>query len=153
MLGIGIAFLCLMEYVSIGIALADKKTDYRFWWLNFIPFVAFFRIDKITDGFMISIIPVKKWGKTVVILAVVILLFILYGVWGKANLSSMEFKYLKQVIYIPIVACFLIFYFGTIGFTVEVLKIKHRRFKYDALLCATFLATPFLLNVKAREEC
>ena len=73
-----IVVLSVIEYYSAGVAVLAKRKEKKYWWLNLIPFVAFFYVQEYTRGFKIVMIPVKKWGQTVLIFAAVALVAVLF---------------------------------------------------------------------------
>ena len=143
-----IVFLAALEYIAFGIAILDKKSGNRLWFLDFIPFVAFFRADRLSGGFDVATVHVRKLGVTFVIFAVVITLATVYAQWGRNNLPDIDSDSLTQIMYIPAVVCLVVAYVDIVGFAVKMIALKRRRFRFDVLACMLFLTIPFLINMK-----
>ena len=71
--------LIAVEYYGVAITLLAKSRGEKNYALNLIPFVAPFYVQKYTGGFRMLVIPVKKWGQTVLIFAAVIALSVYCG--------------------------------------------------------------------------
>ena len=99
-----IVVLSVIEYYSAGVAVLAKRKEKKYWWLNLIPFVAFFYVQEYTRGFKIVMIPVKKWGQTVLIFAAVALVAVLLGEASEGRFIEEQVKYIKEITYIPIAA-------------------------------------------------
>ena len=107
-----IVVLSVIEYYSAGVAVLAKRKEKKYWWLNLIPFVAFFYVQEYTRGFKIVMIPVKKWGQTALIFAAVALVAVLLGEASEGRFIEEQVKYIKEITYIPIAACAVFFYLG-----------------------------------------
>lgn len=143
-----IVYLVALEYIAFGIAFFDKKSGNKLWFLDFIPFVAFFRADKISGGFFVFTVRVKKLGTTFLIFAAVIVLATLYTRWGLKNLPAIDSQSLTQIMNIPIVVCLIVTYVDIVGFAVKMIALKRRRFRLDVAACMLFVTIPFLINMR-----
>ena len=140
-----IVVLSVIEYYSAGVAVLAKRKGKKYWWLNLIPFVAFFYVQEYTQGFKIVMIPVKKWGQTVLIFASVALVAVLLGEASEGRFIEEQVKYIKEITYIPIAACAMFFYLGLFYSTKRIVEINSAEFPLYGLLSALILPAPFLI--------
>lgn len=143
-----IIFLAALEYIALGIAVYDLRSGNKLWFLDLIPFVAYFRADKISGGFVVLTVRVRKLGTTFLIFAVVITLATLYTRWGQNNLPAIDSQSLAQIMNIPIVVCLIVAYVDIAGFAVKMIALKRRRFRFDVAACMLFVTIPFLINLR-----
>ena len=145
-------FLAWIEYYSIGIALLAKKSGTPHYGLYLIPFASHFFVDSFTGGFKILTIPVKKWGKTVLIFALVVIAAQIGCGWAGSTFSAEMAGYFRQIMLLPICFCCLIYWLGTVAATLKMMDILSLDFRGATLMAALMLPIPFLLLQK-REEC
>lgn len=148
MFGFLIAYFAALEYIAVGIAVLDKRSGNKLWLLDLLPFVAFFRADRLSGGFDVLTVRVRKLGVTLVIFAAVILLAVLYARWGQRTLPEIDSRSLRQIMYIPVVFCLVVAYANIVGFAVKTIALKRRRFRFDVLACMLFVTIPFLINMR-----
>lgn len=118
-----IIFLIWLELYSIGIALLAKQNGSSHWGVYLIPFASGFYVDFFTGGFKILTIPVKKWGKTVLIFAGMVILAQLGCRWAENTLTPEMAGYFVQIMLLPICICGFIYCLGTIASTLRILDI------------------------------
>ena len=143
-----IVFLAALEYIAFGIAFLDKKSGNRLWFLDFIPFVAFFRADRLSGGFDVATVHVRKLGVTFVIFAVVIILATVYVQWGQNNLPDIDSNSLRQIMYIPVVVCLAVAYVDIGRFAGKRIAVKRRRVRLDVLAGIPCCAGPDRIDMK-----
>ena len=137
--------LAIIEYYSVGIMLLARKKGEKNYLLNLIPFVSFFYVQKYTDGFKMLVVPVKKWGQTVIIFTVVASVFYLLGELAGGHFSPEQAGYVKNIVNIPITACILLFWFGLTFSTKRILEINNAEFPFMTLALLTVVPMPFLV--------
>ncbi len=148
-----IIFLAYMELYSAGVMLLAKKCGIGRYGLCLIPFVSFFFVDRITGGFSVCGIRVSKWGRQVIVLAVISLCATAYALWGVSHLTADNSAPLVQVMWVPIAFCILVFWLGTAFSAVRILFLLNASFRLDWLVCALFITVPFLfMFVRNRGE-
>lgn len=147
-----ILFFAWIEYYSIGIALLAKRTGKSHYGLCLIPFAAHFFVDSFTGGFKILTIPVKKWGKTVLILALVVIMAQIGCNWAENTFTPETAGYFMQIMYLPICLCCLIYWLGTIASALRMMEIFSLDFRGEAFWAALLLPIPLMLLRKG-ESC
>ena len=140
-----VAVLSVIEYYSAGIAALAKRKREKYWWLNLVPFVAFFYVQKYTQGFKIVVIPVKKWGQTVLIFATFALISFLLGEASEGRFIEEQVQYIKEITYIPIAACAICFYLGLVCSTKRIVEINCTEFSLYGLVSALIIPAPILI--------
>ena len=146
-----IILLIWIEIYSIGITILAKRRQVPYYAIYLIPFVSVFFVDQFTDGFKILTIPVQKWGKTVLIFLVVVILSQIGCHWAITTLTAEMAGYFVQIMFLPICTCGLIYWFGTIASTLKMLDILDLNFKGAIFLVALMLPIPILLLRKSYE--
>ena len=141
-----------IEYYAISIALLAKKTGTPHWGLYIIPFASHFFVDTFTGGFKILTIPVKKWGKTVLIFVLVAIVAQIGCNWAENMFTQEMAGYFAQIMFLPICLCGLIYWLGTIASTLKMMDILFLDFRGAALFAALMLPVPFLLLRKGGRE-
>lgn len=142
-----IVFLLFMELYGAGVAVYAKSRGMKNYALCLIPFVPFFVMDKLTGGFKVATIWVRKWGVLVIELVVISLAAYLYAQWGIHTLTERNIGPLIQIMWLPVAACLLVFYLTAIQATRKILFMTRRSFRFDWLLCMTLVAIPILTMV------
>ena len=127
-----IVVLSVIEYYSAGVAVLAKRKEKKYWWLNLIPFVAFFYVQEYTRGFKI-------------VIAAVALVAVLLGEASEGRFIEEQVKYIKEITYIPIAACAVFFYLGLFYSTKRIVEINSAEFPLYGLLSALILPAPFLM--------
>lgn len=145
-----IVFAAYVVAYSVGMAVYLKRRGYARWALALIPFVSFFFVDRVTGGFKILSIAVRKWGKTVVILTVISLCAYLYGLWGLQALDAEQSAMLVQCMWLPAGASILIFWLGNAYSAVRILFLCRAGFRCDLLVCLLFVPVPVVLAAAGR---
>ena len=140
-----IVFLAWLEFYSAGITLLAKRTAKHRYALYMIPFAALFYVDEFTEGFFIFTIPVKKWGKTVLIFCAIVLVAQLGCYWSSQTLTAEMAGYFEQIMLLPIGFCILVYWFGTLRSALKMIEILKTDFKGAWALAALMLPIPFLL--------
>ena len=97
-------------------------------------------------------IPVKKWGKTILIFLVIVILSQIGCQWANTTLSAEMAGYFVQIMLLPICTCGLLYWFGTIASTMKMLNILGLDFKGVIFLVALMFPIPILLLRKSDEE-
>ena len=134
--------IAVCEILSFCIAIAAKKTGVDKWALCLVFFAFPFFVQKIAKRFSVMTIPMKKYGKTVLILLVIALIAsIAYVVGAKAidiknptDLTKRAMRCYKQVLILPIAVCTFIFYLSIVKSTIATADRFGLRFKGDVLL-------------------
>ena len=140
-----IIFFVYLEIYSVGVAVLAKRNGENKWYLNLIPFVSCFYIDRYLGGFKILTIPVKKWGKLLIWLVVICVLATIYAMWGINNLQvEGSAEALVQIMLLPISVCAFIFWVGTATSATDILFKNGVDFKYSLLVCLLLIPVPFL---------
>lgn len=152
MLYVLIAVLAVIEYYSIAIAVLANKNGEKYWWTNLIPFVAFFYVQRYTNGFKITVIPVKKWGQTVLIFAAVTLVSYLLGEASEGRFIQEQVQYIKEITYLPIAVCIICFYLGLYASTKRIVELNAAEFPCYGLLSALIISAPFLILKKSKSR-
>ena len=147
-----IGILLYIELYSIGVYFVARKLNYVKAWQNFIPFYAFKTIERVTMGFSILVIPVRKAVITVVILAIAVLAACAYGLWGEANLPEVSRESLWQIMMVIVVICAIIFFLFILASSKKV----YRRFEVEhewlyVLFSLPLVTVPFLYMVVSRN--
>lgn len=148
-----VVFAAVIVLFSICTAVMSKKLGYADWKLCFIPLGYGVFIQRITDGFKVLGIPVRKYCKTLVLMvaiSVVCSLLCYFGGqviyrphdifrdwWDDYNIAF------KMICYLPVALCLLVFYFGTIKSTLRIADLYDLRFKFDVLLYLLFIPCLF----------
>ena len=140
-----IIFLIWIEIYSIGITILAKRNGVPHYAIYLIPFVSLFFVDKFTGGFSILTIPVKKWGKTVLVSLLIVILSQMACHWAITTLTSEMAGYFVQIMLLPICTCGLIYWIGTIASTLRMLEIRGLDFKGAIFLAALLVPIPILL--------
>lgn len=144
-----IIFAAVIVFFSICTAVMSKRLGYKDWGLSLVPLGYADFIQRITGGFKVISIPVKKYCKTLVlmvIVSVVMTLVCYFGAqaiyrpqdifkdwWSDYNISF------KMICYLPIGACILTYYVATIKSTLRIADFYDLRFKFDVLLYLLFI--------------
>ena len=139
-----VAFLAAIEYYGVAITLLARKNGKKNYALNLIPFVAPFYVQKFTGGFKMTVIPVKKWGQTVLIFAFVIALAVYCGTACFGYYVLEQAEAIRDICYIPIYACFAFYYLGAVYSIKRIIDVNKAEVPCAALLCALYLPAPFL---------
>lgn len=140
-----IIFLVFMELYSIGMCIFLKRQDRKGWLFCLVPFVVFFYVQKLSGIFKILIFPVKKWGKTVLIAAVVTLLAYLFGVWSMQNQNPDYVQYLLEILWLVAGTCIGIVWLGIAASTEALLRRYHPFSRVLKPICYLLFPLPFLL--------
>lgn len=147
-----IVFLAWLEFYSVGITLLAKRRGSPRYGICMIPFASFFYVDSFTEGFFILTVPVKKWGKTVLIFCGVVILAQLGCVWADSALTAEMAGYFKQIMMLPVGFCLLVYWLGTIKSTSKMLDILKTNFKGAWILSALLIPIPALLLRKGSVQ-
>ena len=147
-----IILLIWIEIYSIGITILAKRNKTPYYAIYLIPFVSLFYVDKFTGGFKVMTIPVKKWGETILIFLVIVILSQIGCQWAITTLSAEMAGYFVQIMLLPICTCGLLYWFGTIASTLKMLNILGLDFKGAIFLVALMFPIPILLLRKSDEE-
>ena len=147
-----IGILLYVELYSLGIYFVARKLNYAKPYKNFIPFYAFKTIERVTMGFSILMIPVRKAVTTMVILAVAVLLACAYGLWGNVNLPEVSRESLWQIMLVIVVICSIIFFLFILASSIKV----YRRFEVAhewlyVLFSLPLVTVPFLYMAVSRN--
>lgn len=149
-----ICFFALAEFYGISVTLLtaseNGKCDFRY----LIPFYAFFKKKETSGEFKVLSIPVKKCGKTVILLAVIALICSAITVWGGVNFADYPRKigYIKQIMAIPMLVCAFGYYLIIVKSAIKTLFVHKKDFKGDWLCCALILPLPYLFGRKINRE-
>lgn len=149
-----ICFFAVAEFYGISVTLLiaseNGKCDFRY----LIPFYAFFKQNEVSGEFKVLSVPVKKSGKTIVLLAVIALISSAITVWGSINFADFprKIEYIKQIMAIPMIVCAFGFYLITVKSAIKTLFVHKKDFKGDWLCCALILPLPYLFGRKIKEE-
>lgn len=143
-----IIFFAWLELYSAGIAAEAKRNGAKNYLIYLVPFAALFYVDSFTQGFYIAIVPVKKWAKTVMIFVAVVLLAQCGCIWAKGALNEEMAGYFAQIMALPVAACLLVYWLGTISSSAKILDMTGAGFPYEKLVCALLLPIPFLFFFK-----
>lgn len=144
-----IVVLAITELYSIGITVLAYRNKEKLFWVNLIPFVSFFYIDKLVKGFTLLVIPTKKWGATTLILLGISAISTLVVYLGSIHFGSENAGYIKEIMLVPIVICLVIYYLGIICSTLElyrIIEIKMPSFA-KVITALTILPIPFALII------
>lgn len=144
-----ICVLAITELYSIGITVLAYRNKEKFFYLNLIPFVSFFYIDKLVKGFSLLVIPTKKWGMTTLILLAVSIVSTGLIHLGAIHFGAENASYIKEIMLVPIVICLIIYYLGIVCSTLElyrIIEIKMPNFA-KVITALTILPIPFALII------
>lgn len=136
-----IVCLVICEILSACITVACKKTGIKNWALCLIPFAFPFYVQKIAKRFSVLTIPMKKYGKTIMILLVIaFLVTVAYVVGGNAidaqnplDLNKTAMHCFRQIMILPILVCAFILYLSIVKSTIATADRFDLRFKGDVL--------------------
>lgn len=145
MLWMIVAMLIAVEYYGVAITLLAKSRGEKNYALNLIPFVAPFYVQKYTGGFRMLVIPVKKWGQTVLIFAAVIALSVYCGTACFGYFITEQAEAIRDISYIPIYTCFACFWLGSACSIKRIMDVNRVEVPCGGLLCALFIPAPFLV--------
>lgn len=151
MVWILVAFLIAVEYYGVAITLLARRSGAKNYALNLIPFVAPFFVQKFTGGFKMTVIPVKKWGQTVLIFAFVIALSVYAGTACFGYFMLEQAEAIRDIAYIPIYACFAFYYLGSIFSLKRIIDVNQAEIPCASLLCALYLPAPFLVTAGCKK--
>ena len=136
------SILVFTELYSTGVLILAKKTGEKDYLRCLIPFYAFYVVNRITGGFKVFAIPVKKYHGMVIILATVSVLAMLYACWGDNNLPIQSSPALWQIMGVVMGLCGLLFWTSVIVSSRKVF----RRFNVEKESLATFISA-FIITV------
>lgn len=152
MLWILVAMLVAIEYYGVAITLLAHRNGEKNYALNLIPFVASFYVQKFTHGFKMTVIPVKKWGQTVLIFAAVIVLSVYCGTACYNHFMLEQADAIRDVSYIPIYACAVFYYLGSVFSLKRIIDVNQAEIPCAGLLCALYLPAPFLVLASGSKK-
>ena len=144
-----ICVLAITELYSIGITVLAYRNKEKLFYLNLIPFVSFFYIDKLVKGFSLLVIPTKKWGMTTLILLAVSIVSTGLIHLGAIHFGAENASYIKEIMLVPIVICLIIYYLGIVCSTLElyrIIEIKMPNFA-KVITALTIIPIPFALII------
>ena len=137
-----IVCLVICEVLSVCISIASKRMGIKNWALCFIPFAFPFFAQKIAKRFSVMTIPMKKYGKTIIILlTIAFLASFAYVAGGNAidaqnptDLNKTAMHCFRQIMILPVSVSAFIFYLSIVKSTIASAERFGLRFKGDVLL-------------------
>ena len=140
----------VLEFYSIGITVLAYRNHEKHFWVNLIPFVCFFYVDKYVKGFKIIVIPVKKWGVTTLILFFVAAVATLITYWGNSYFLEENALYLSQIMIIPIVFSLIVMYLCLVFSSIELFNMTEIQMNkaWMIILVTLILPIPVIIMKK-----
>lgn len=103
-----LCIVCFIEIYSIGVYFLAKKAGEKSPAKCFIPFYAFLSVNRLTGGFKVLSIPVKRFHFMMVEVVAVALGALLYACWGENTLPEISRVCLWEIMSIVFVLMALI---------------------------------------------
>lgn len=142
-----------MEWALVGTAALMKARGEKHWYLAFIPFYGFFRMQRLTGEFRMLTIPVKKYGVMMTELFAVILLAWLFGEWGNAHLPAMSRESLEQILYLPYGVCIALIWAGQLKAAMKLFRMMRvEHYALYSLATALVVTAPIALVLCRKRE-
>ncbi|MBQ8685326.1 MAG: hypothetical protein IJ514_04050 [Clostridia bacterium] len=148
-----IAILAFIELYSLGVACLAKRLGEEDYKLCFIPFYAFYVVNRITGGFNVLTIPVKKYHGMMAIVAVLSVFATLYACWGDSRLPAESAPSLWQIMGVVLVLCALLFWLSIFNSSTKIYRrFNVKRDKLALLLTAFVITVPVLYAYYAKKN-
>ena len=148
-----IAILAFVEVYSIGVTLVAKKLNERDWKLCLIPFYAFYVVNRITGGFNVLTIPVKKYHGMMMILSLLSVGAFTYGCWGDTHLPIESSPSLWQIMGVILFLCAFLTWFSLLASSTKIYRrFNVKRDKLAIWLSVIVVTIPFLYAYYANKN-
>ena len=148
-----IAILAFVELYSVGVTLLAKKLGEKDYKRCLIPFYAFYVVNRITGGFNVLTIPVKKYHGMVAILSVLSVLATVYACWGDTHLPVESAPSLWQIMGVILGLCALLFWLSIIASSTKIFRrFNVKKDKLAVWLSALVITVPVLYAYYAKKN-
>lgn len=148
-----LCILAFIEYYSVGVMLLAKKAGEKDAKKCLIPFYAFFVVGRLTGGFKVLSIPVKKFHIVMVEYVAFILLAILYACWGDLNLPRESSEALWEIMWVVIALMAFLACGSLIVSSARLFRrFNVKRENITAALCLFMVTIPVIYAYVSRNE-
>ena len=148
-----LCILAFVEYYSVGVMLLAKKAGEQDAKKCLIPFYAFFVVGRLTGGFKVLSIPVKKFHIVMAEYAIFILLAVLYACWGDINLPWESSEALWEIMWV-IIALMAFLFWVSLMVSAERLFVRFNVEKkaIAVALCVMVITIPVVFAFVSRNQ-
>lgn len=148
-----IAILAFVELYSIGVACVAKKLNESDWKKCFIPFYAFYVVNRVSGGFNVLTIPVKKYHSMMAILSIVSVFAFLYACWGDTHLPIESSPSLWQIMGVILFLCGFLAWFSLLASSIKIYRrFNVKRDKLAIWLTVVVVSIPVLYAYSAKKN-
>lgn len=141
---LAMSILAFIELYSIGVSFLAKKVGEKDYKLCYIPFYAFYVVNRIAGVFKVLTIPVRKFHGMMIAVSLVGIFALLYACWGDIHLPIQSSPALWQIMGVVLAVCGLLFWLAILSSSRKIFRrFNVKREGWATLIAALTITVPF----------